>query len=152
MALFNAVEDKPKVRYFEGEEGVRACREAQLQLMTPTQSVRTFIHFDEAMARLSKVSEDTRLQTVRRLQRARSLYSADPGIEIPESGKSVETRRIPDSIQTFKGEFDIFDTFILIGIHEVRPMGVIIESEDLAKLCQSMFDLAWLAAEPKKPA
>ena len=64
----------------------------------------------------------------------------------------METRRIPDSIQTFKGEFDIFDTFILIGIHEVRPMGVIIESEDLAKLCQSMFDLAWLAAEPKKPA
>lgn len=148
MALFNSVEDKPKVRFFEGEEGVRACREAQLQLMTPTQTARVFIHFDEAMVRIAKVEEEKRFQIVRNLQSIRGLYSVDPGIEIPVSGKNVELRRISDSIQPFKGEFNIYDTFILIGIHEVRPMAVIIESEDFAKLCQSMFDMAWSCARP----
>jgi predicted transcriptional regulator len=146
MALFNAVEDKPKVRFFEGEEGMAAAREVQQQLMQPGQSTSVFIHYDAAMIRVSKIEEDKRLQTARFLQKPRLLYSVEPGIELPSFGKNVELRRIPEGIAPFKGELNIYDTFIVIGVHEPRPMAVVIESKEFSALCLSMFDLAWAAA------
>jgi sugar-specific transcriptional regulator TrmB len=149
MSLFNSVENKPKVRFFEGEEGVRASREAQLQLLTPSQTGRAFIHYDAGAVEIGKVDEESRLEAVKITERMKILYSIDPGIEVPLFGKEVELRRVPDVIQPFTGEIDIADSYILLGVFGVRPMSVIIESEQLAKLFQSMFDLAWLASEPK---
>lgn len=146
MALFNAIEDKPRVRYFEGEEGIRACREAQIQMSKPGQLTRSFLHFDKQMVELAKVEQDKRLILTRGAYSGRGLYSIDPGLELPLLGKNVEIRRIPQGVPPFKGQMDIFEDFLLLGVHQPRPMAVIIESEELAKLARSMFDLAWTCA------
>lgn len=147
MGLFNAIEDKPKVRYFEGEEGIIACREAMLALANGTPAGRAFIHYDRGMVDLAKHEEAQRLKLTSGPHSARILYSLDDGMTLPSLGKNVDTRRIPSGIQAFHGECDIYPNFILVATAKTRAIAVIIESEDIAKLFQSFFDLAWSAAE-----
>ncbi|MFH1078411.1 MAG: helix-turn-helix domain-containing protein [Patescibacteria group bacterium] len=148
MALFNAVEDKPKVRFFEGEEAVAAARDIQQQLLTPGQGVSIFMHYDASIVRAAKIDEGKRLQTIRQLGRTRILYAIEEGIDLPRFEKGTELRRIPPHVMSFKGELNIFETFILMGIPEPRPMSVIIESASVAQLYRSMFELAWSCATP----
>lgn len=148
LALFNAVEDKPKVRFFEGEEGVAAARDVQEELLQPGQVASVFLHYDAAMASTAKIEEGKRLQTNRNLGKMRVLYAIDPGVALPKFERGTDLRRIPAHAAPFKGEIDILETYILIGMPAPRPMSVIIESADVAALFRSMFDLAWSCAAP----
>ncbi|MBU1348882.1 helix-turn-helix domain-containing protein [Patescibacteria group bacterium] len=148
MALFNAVEDKPKVRFFEGDEGVAAARDVQQELLTPGQGASVFLHYDASMARAATIEEGKRLQSIRHVGKMRVLYAIEPGIVLPKFERGTDLRRIPGQVAPFKGELNIVETFILIGIPAPRPMSVIIEGADVARLCQSMFDLAWSCAVP----
>lgn len=150
MGLFNSIEHKPKVRFFEGEEGIRACREAQIEMAQVGQVVRTFLHYDKDIVEVAKIDQEKRIKLSSGPYHGRGLYSIDPGVEMPLFGKNVEMRRVPDSIPSFRGELNVYQTFILIGTTKPLPMGVIIESEELAGLCRSLFDLAWMAAGPKE--
>ncbi len=143
MALFNAVEDKPKVRYFEGEDGLSACRDAMLELMKGRQPGRVFIHYDREMLESAKYNEKQRLRLTSGHLSARILYSIEDGLELPPLGKNVVMKRIPAEVQPFHGECDICEDFILLATTRTRAMAVIIESKELTRMFQSFFDLAW---------
>lgn len=143
MALFRAVEDKPKVRYFEGEEGIRAVREAMIGLARGTSAGRAFIHYDRGMIELAQFNEESRHKLATSLAKARVLYSIDPGLDVPAFTKNVEARRIDNEAAPFHGECNIFDKFIVVATTRTRPIAVIIESEDIAGLFKSFFDLLW---------
>lgn len=147
MALFNAVENKPEVRFFEGEEGVKACREAMIEMARGEQLPRVFIHYDEDMVKIAKLEEEKRLKMTRDSVEARILYSIDKGLSLPAFGKNVEVRKVPDEVKRFQGELDVYENFILVAVTSPRPSGVIIESKEVAGLFQSFFDLAWRCAE-----
>ncbi|MBI4138657.1 hypothetical protein HY479_00710 [Candidatus Uhrbacteria bacterium] len=144
LALFRAVEDKPKVRYFEGEEGVRAAREAMIDLARGTLAGRVFIHYDQGMVDLAQYQQDQRLRLSTTLNRVRLLYSIEPGLSLPTHAKNVEARQLTDAAP-FNGECDIFERFLYIVTMRTRPIAVIIESEDVAGLFKSFFDLLWQA-------
>ncbi|MEK7655939.1 MAG: helix-turn-helix domain-containing protein [Patescibacteria group bacterium] len=143
MALFRAVEDKPKVRYFEGEEGVKAGREAMMELTRGTAAGRVFIHYDRNMIELAQYNEETRHKLSTSVARAKVLYSIDDGLKVPTFAKNVEARQIENDAAPFHGECDIFDKFIVVATTRTRPIAVIIESEDIAGLFKSFFDLLW---------
>lgn len=148
MGLFNAIEDKPKVRYFEGEEGAGACRDVIHELSKGGHPWRQFIHIDKALNEVHGKYETERAKLGSGKYHVRVLYSIDEGLKPNPAGTNFELRRIPVGIiPSFNGEFDIFDTFIVVVTNKTRPIAVIIESEDVAKLFQSFFDLAWKAAE-----
>lgn len=147
MALFNAVEEKPRVRFFESYEGIRACREALLQTRDAQELIRVFIHYNEDMVRLAKFEEEQRLGLNRRASKFRLLYSMEPGLDLPAFGKNIEIRRAPHDMPLFHGELNIADRFILAASATPRPIVVIIESKQVAELFRSLFDLAWRSGE-----
>lgn len=146
LALFNAIEDKPKVRFFEGEEGVRTCREA-IAAFAGKQEGRAIIHFDAATVQTAHVDEEQRLRLTNRLPSVRLVYSVDSGLQLPTFSKMTQARRMPTEALPFKGELYIFETFVLVSTTKTKPMGVIIESADVATLFKSMFEIIWQQAK-----
>lgn len=146
MGLFNGIEDKPKVRYFEGEEGLIACREAVFELAKVDRSARVFIHYDQAMLDSAKHHESQRLKLTSGSFSARILYSIEAGMTLPLFGKNVEVKQISEQVAPFHGECAIYQNFILVASVRTRTIAVIIESLEIARLFQSFFDLAWMAA------
>lgn len=142
MALFNAIEDKPKVRFFEGEEGIVACREA-ITALAKGQAVRIITSFDEMTVRITKSNEEQRMRLASQLQSIRMLYTIDPGLELPKYNKMTQLRKLPADMLPFKGELYIYDTCLLVGASKTRPIGVILESADIVSLFQSVFELLW---------
>ncbi len=150
LALFNAVEDKPKVRFYEGEEGMDACRTAMLELSRDSGLVRIFIHYDLEMIALAKYNEAQRLRLTHRLGGMRVLYSLDPDLELPSFGRNGDMKRVPTNVLGFTGECNVYEHFILIATAKPRPVSVIIENPGISRLFQSFFDLAWMGAETMK--
>lgn len=143
MALYKMVENKPRVRYYEGEEGIKTSREAQTELSRHCKFCHTYIHYDKNMAAAAKVNEKERLQMSSGRLQVKILYSIDEGVEPPLFGPQVELRRLPKHTRPFQGELNVFDNFVILGTTRIKPIGVILESEDFAGLCESFFQLLW---------
>ncbi len=147
MALFNAVDDKPKVRYFEGEEGIFACRNIAWELAKGTPCWRTFTHIDQVTADIGERHRADKQRFSRGSFRYKMLYSLEPDVEMPFTGENVEMRQAPLNMSFFHGEFVIFEKFVVIFTYKTKPMGVLVESSDIAKFFQAIFDLSWNAAQ-----
>lgn len=143
MALFKAVEDKPRVRYYEGEGGIKSCREAQLELSRSCRFCYTYIHFDNNIVAVAKVNEKERLKMSSGRLKVKILYSIDDGVELPLFGPNVELKQLPKHTPPFQGELNVFDNFVLLATAKTKPIGVILESGDFAVLCKSFFELLW---------
>lgn len=150
MALFNAIEDKPRVRFFEGDEGVEAGREAIEGLIRNTHAGYVFIHYDQSMSDLARTNEHVRHRLATALRDVRILYSTDEGIEPPAFRTHVKARRIPSSIQPFHGELNIYDSVLMLAVAAPKPMLVIVESPEFTLLMRQFFELAWIAAAKKE--
>lgn len=146
MALFNAIEDKPKVRFFEGEEGISACREA-IGVLSKNQSARIITSFDEITVRIYKTNEEQRTRLASGNRSVRMLYTINVGLELPKFNKMTQLRPLPAGMLPFTGELYIYDTCLLVGASKTRPIGVILESADIVSMFQSIFEYLWKRAE-----
>jgi AcrR family transcriptional regulator len=148
-ALFNAMEEKPRVRFFEGEEGIDACREAVLELAQGLQSWSQFITIDQQMLKVAAHNEHVRLRFSSGPMKLRLLYKLEEGIvSLPKLGRNTEARPLPMGAPSFTGEFDIFETFIVVWAQKSSYMAVLIENREIAQMAKAMFELAWIAAKP----
>jgi len=147
MALYNSLPDKPRVRYFEGPEGVIAIREI---LSAASGECACFTAIDESLIEhASHVDEPERQRLAKRMH-GKYLISRKPGCEIPETDlRTWEVREIPYEVAPFKGEIDIIDD--KVGVHvfsKTSSMGFVVESMDLADLFRALFAAAWKGATP----
>lgn len=148
LGLFNSMEDKPKVRYFEGEEGANACREVILNLGKGTGVARVFINYDKEMLAAAKFNEHQRFQLMSGANTFRFLYSLADGESLPIFKSNVIARPLPLSAPKFSGECNIYEKFILVSsATNSHWISVVIESEEVARLFQCMFDIAWSATD-----
>lgn len=146
FALWNSISYKPSVRYFEGEAGMEQCRELMLRLADGIETGAAFIHYDEPTIRAAKIRERQRLRFSSGRLRMRVLYSIDAGLEAPAFGRNVELRKIADAIPSFRGEVNIFSTFVLLATAQPAITAVVLENRSMAQLFQSLFEIAWHAA------
>lgn len=143
LALYHHAEKKPRVRYFEGEEGIMVAREVQAERLKDQTSCDVFIRYDDAMARLATLDQPGRLRLGTYLPALRVLYVADEGIRIPPFPKHASLRRIPASLAPFTGECSIYDQFVILSEAAPRPIAIVIDSPEFAMLLRRMFDLSW---------
>ena len=148
MALFNAVEDKPQVRFFEGEEGIATARDA---LMSVTGEYLSFTAIDEGTMRMSKINEDQRLRMARRL-RGKLICSVKEGCVLPAfDAKYWQVRQIPYETFPFTGEINIVGDKVAAYVVKNKPMAFLVESSEMSDLFRALFGSAWLMAKPVEP-
>lgn len=145
LALFtSSSQEKPNVRFFEGEEGVRTCREMYLQAKG---EVLSFVAVDEATVALSKVDESFRSEINLRLH-GRVIIAVKEGSSIPAFNReNWEAREIPYGQFPFTGEVNFFDDKIYIGLMKTKFVAILIDNKQASELLRAMFEAAWRGAK-----
>lgn len=158
-ALTNPLSIKPKVKFYEGEEGVKRVMNDTLTSTEPilawsaynswlktTPNLHKFVK-NYARDRVEKhkipvkiLVEDTK--TVRKY-----LLSEYP----PLSSKKdplMDIRWIPKNVSHFENEINIYnDKVSIVSLAKNELLGIIIESHEIAKTHRAIFEMAWQAGK-----
>jgi len=145
LALYNAIEDKPQVRFFEGPEGISAVRELMQQSRGEYLS---FTAIDEGTVRISKMNEPQRLKMARKVH-GRFIFSLKPGITPPKTDLTTwEVRELPYGASPFTGEINIVDNKVAAFVVKGKATAFVVENREMADLFRALFNAAWRVAKP----
>jgi len=148
MGLFHSAQsEKPVVRYFEGEEGVRTCREVMMQSQG---EVYDFVAVDEMSSRVAKTDERSRHEFVKRFH-GRTLFAVKPGIQPPEFDKTNwKLRELPYQNAPFAGEVLLFggDRSMVLSVAHEKPIAFLVESREVYDILRALYEAAWHQGKP----
>ncbi len=136
QAIFNRAGSKPKVRFFEGREGIEAVRRDVVK-SRPDELI-TFGAPDEVFAFLPSAASDAQRQLIAKVK-VRTLYTSRQGNK-PIGG---EYRELPADRYSLSGEITVYGEKIAMVSYKEKPSGVIIESADLASSLRQIFSALW---------
>lgn len=147
-AVFNIATGRPKVKFFEGPEGVRAVREDILQ--SGAKILYDIYSLEYVNQIMSLFSEEEVNEYVKRQQEAgmtiKSIYTSEtgPSTEFKLTG---ERKFLPKEKFPIAGDILIYEDRVSLTTLRGRIMSVIIESKEIADTMRLVFDLAWLGAD-----
>jgi len=159
QSLTNPYSLSPKVRYYDGIEGVERV---MTDTFTATEPIRCFTNVDawfsnESTKEYIKWYGKHRTQDKKIQERAIALDTpvsrAYLETDYPDVGSEQYTlfRWLPKDIQIFSNEINIYDNKLaIVCITKKEMLGVLIECEGIAQTQKSIFEMAWRYAIPGK--
>ncbi len=145
MALYNAIDDKPQVRFFEGEEGIVALREFMAQSRGEYLS---FTAIDEGTLRMANINPAQRLKMSRKVH-GRYIFSLKPKFAIPKMDlTNWQVKQLPYGAYPFTGEINIVDNKVAAYVVKNKPLGILVENKEMTDLFRAMFNAAWQVGKP----
>jgi sugar-specific transcriptional regulator TrmB len=147
ITIENANDTKPKIRFYEGKEGIKQVFDETLRLKPDTEilAIATASGIYASMESWTDWYLKTR---VKKGIRVRAIVEASAeGIEHQKIDERElrTTRLVPQEKFPFRSEINIFGDKVMIASFRDQ-MGVIIESRDLAVTQRAFFELAWEGA------
>lgn len=160
QSLSNPYSLSPKVRFYEGMEGIER---AMNDTLTAKGELRAYSIMDAWFAR-----EDTKdfihwygKQRVNERKipvycicpdtPTSRKYLEDDYVDVPNENRLSNFRWLPKEIQGFSNEINIYDNKMSIAcLGKNELLGIIIESESIAQTQRAIFDAAWMSAIPGK--
>ncbi|MEI6498739.1 MAG: helix-turn-helix domain-containing protein [bacterium] len=148
-SLYNTHATKPKIRLFEGIEGLKEIYEETLivkqnsEIIGYHQLALMHKHFDDTWINGYNTSRKEHQISQRAIVEDSAFARA---YRQNDTTENRETRLIPEDKYPFKNENLIFGAKLAI-ISFKDLLGVIIESADVAQTQRSIFELAWLGTE-----
>lgn len=150
LALFNALGQKPRVRYFEGEKGIISARRALMEADITKEYV-SFTAIDEATNIASRIDMLERQRMAQRLH-GRLIIAIQPGMQLPETDlRAWDVRCLPYDQAPFTGEVDIFGDKVAAFIFHPDIVGLLVDSAHLSRIFRALFEAAWKSAAPYIP-
>lgn len=143
LRALSGVTELPKVRFYEGAEGLEAIHEDLLRVRDI--DVVTIFSNDDAQKVLHpEHMEPFRKKLLERKAKERFIYTSSiPPGDIP---KEWEGRRVPKEKFPFSGEVSTYGDRVALLSYRGKLVGVLIESKELAQTVRAIFELAWEAA------
>ena len=144
-----AMSPRPRVRFFEGKQGVISAFEDTLDQPSGSEilmysTIRGF--YSQVPGYLDSYLK----KRVKKNIHVRLILPDDPGSSdyVQKDREQLrQSRLIPAERFHFLNEIDIYQNKVAIVSLEKEWLAVIIESESIAKTQKAIFDLAWEAAE-----
>jgi sugar-specific transcriptional regulator TrmB len=143
--IFDAYGERPRVRFFEGKEGLKAIREDFLK--SGVKSLESIYPREDFYKVFSK--DERRKYTAKRKKRrikARVIYAIQEGSPLKAKELFTERRALPYKKFPFTADITIYGNKVAIGTYKGKLIGVIIESKEIAETLRLIFNLAWEAA------
>jgi len=145
LSMHTYAEEKPKVRFFEGKEGLDTIKDEILK--TRDKELESIFSVDD----LNKVFTPNELSDYfrRRLKKkikVRAIYTRFAG-PFEKIIKGDKLRIVPQDKFPIAVDITIFSDRVAISSLKGKLVGVIIENREIASTLRSFFDLAWEAAE-----
>jgi hypothetical protein len=142
-SLLAASGTRPKVSFYEGEEGLEVIREAMFSARLS--EIDDVVSFDDLRHLLptghwQKHGE----RLVSRKVKGRVLYSADLDLKPSTNEAGLwEYKKIPAKAQPIHGELTVCGDRVAMITLKGKLVGVLIESKEMANMVRAIFDLAW---------
>lgn len=143
---YRAMSGRPKIYFYEGEEGLVRVYEETLN------SKEDILCYASVETKQDTIPWYFPMYYKRRTSRnifVRALFPDSPKDRerhINDSKEMRESRLLPKSKLDFTPEINFFDNKIMIADWKEK-LGIIIESKEIAKVFKQTFELAWEAAE-----
>lgn len=144
--IFDTAEEQPKVRFFEGKEGIMAM--AADIFKTKGKEILT-ITSDDLVSKTFSQEEREKFEQLRarRKIRTRALYTRKEGPFSAPPPSTVTDQFIPYNKFPITAGIDIYDNKLAAYTLKGKLVGAIIESQEIANTLRSIFELAWENAD-----
>ncbi|MFA4942624.1 MAG: helix-turn-helix domain-containing protein [Patescibacteria group bacterium] len=144
-SLYN-VGDRPRVRFYEGLEGLKQVYEDTL---TATEPIVAYAAFEDMHKTLPNYFPEYYKRRAKKGISIRGIVPATPLARERMKFSKDEAREmalVPADKYGFSPEIDVYDNKIMIASWREK-LGIIIESDEIADAMKKMFELAWLEAK-----
>ncbi len=148
--LYLSAGERPRVRFFEGIEGVKTMLSGTFKIKTEAKEILGITDLDSALQIFPKLAEEYAPERVKHNIRSRIIYTGSQGPLLKKTDVAMlrESRFLPKNKFPFSGDISIYgDEVVISAIKSAKPFGVIIESKDIADSLRAVFELAWQGAE-----
>lgn len=145
--LFAAAEEKPRLRFFEGVEGLKAIQDDILK--SKFESFEEVVALDEFYKIFPPDDKDHRKKLAAKTEKmpVRIIYTGAKGRVLAAKEEMKERRYIPPEKFPFSTDIVIYGTKVAIGVCKGKIIGVVIESREVGEALRAIFNLAWEGAE-----
>ncbi len=142
VSFFNISKTKPRVRFFEGKEGIRAIQGDILK--TRPRFIYSFGPLDPAEELFPPRPGDIREKILKiKGIKVKTLYTSEKGKRLPERRGPVVTKFVSPKKFPFSTEIAIYNDKVAFLSLKEEIIGVIIESRQIADTMRIVFNLAW---------
>jgi sugar-specific transcriptional regulator TrmB len=147
LTVMHNVEDRPKIRFYEGVEGLKEVYEDTLT--SQEKSIRGFAKYEELHNTLPNYFPDYYKRRAEKGIFGRGIATDTPLARARKGNDKKEARDlvlVPKDIFDISPEFDIYDNKVMVASWREK-LGIIIESGEIADAMKKIFELAWIGAK-----
>ncbi len=146
LKTLHNVKNRPKVRFYEGEDGLQEVYEDTL---TSHEDLRSLTLVDEAENTLKRYFPKYYQRRAGKGISIRAIFPDSPGARHLKKKDGIEAREsliIPTNDFDLKPEINVYDNKVMIASWSEK-LGIIIESQEIANAIKQLFELAWQEAK-----
>lgn len=152
--LYNDYSDRPKVKYFEGIEGLKAVQSDFAESLTKEEKMYIFLPYDEFEESVLKERLDkVRKRRIKKKIQVKVIYTSRGGrqenYENVGKGELQEHLFVEHKDYPFQGGMNIYGNKIFMIDYLGKLGGVVIENKTLAHLMKCVFEMIWEAKKGK---
>lgn len=148
LAIFNSIEDKPRVRFFDGTD---AIVQIHREIAESREALWEFFSVDESLHALTNIGGEERVKLTRRME-GRVMMAIKPGCVPPYfDAQGVEMRWVDGNAFPFSGDIGMVGDRVYALSMKSIGVGIIIESQEIAEILRALFAIAWQSAKPWTP-
>ncbi len=146
LTLLHAVKNRPKIRFYEGNDGLKQVYEDTL---TSSESIRAYATVDDMHNALPNYFPT---YYKRRAEKNISIRAIVPETRAGQERKihDIEEKReiafVPADRYYFSPEINVYDNKVMIASWREK-LGIIIESSEIADAMKKIYELAWAEAK-----
>ncbi len=146
LELLHAKRNRPKIRFYEGTDGLRQVYEDTL---TSTETIRAYAHLEDLQTAIPNYFPEYYRRRASKNIHIRAIFPDSPGAKERQAHDVDEKRKtllVPAETFDFSPEINIYNDKVMIASWREK-LGIIIESTEIADAMKKIYELAWRGAE-----
>lgn len=146
LEVMHSLKNRPKIRFYEGKEGVQHAYEDTL---TSSEPIRAYATLDDMYKALPNYFPEYYKRRAKKDISIRAIVPKTPaGMERSkhDTDEKREIAFVPADKYYFSPEINIYDNKVMIASWREK-LGIIIESEEIADAMKKIYELAWTEAK-----
>lgn len=146
LVLLHAFKNRPKIRFYEGKEGLQYVYENTL---TSSETIRAYASVEDVHAALPNYFPEYYKRRAKKGIAIRAIFprtTAALELQTHDREEKRETVLVPADTFNFSPEINIYDNKIMVASWREK-LGIIIESQEIADAMKKIYELAWLGAK-----
>lgn len=146
-SIYNLATEKPKIRYYDGFEGIKIMRLEFLEVAK--KEILGFLSVDQLFKYFPAHEEEYTAKRIKKGIKSKLIYTnlSGPIKNATNSEFLREAKYVPTDKFNFTSDISIYGDRISMIFLKEKLGGVIIESKELADMMRAIFELAWEGAE-----